>query len=481
MKDGADKEFVEAVTRSGLGSLERLPKNCQATHVFRIEGRERVLPVKFMLETLSKSWNLKDNEYRGTVVLWLTAEKRVFVCHTSSVTTPRTRSSSIIRQYQVSLQTNFITELVEQFREYSVALKDVMEFTKYKVLTREETLLRPSTNGLEAAAHEEILALIGSDHWNETPEKCRADGAFHLGDLDFSLATQTKTCTFKKDGVTLNIFHNTSGYDGMILMCRPMTRLYLGTVILPGALAPSDFKITLNSGSKYTPFLVPDTQLYTFLRGLHAAVSTSQGTYIWPSGAEVAIIDLKLVAFSSLCMPHHATDIVERQNNEWRLKVLPDFTYEAPKVQGTTVDVLMNAVRIQDKPAQIIAAHNGFSVVLAKNSGRRGRKHGSKGPYALGDFDALFVFPPDKSRYFFLIPAEALLEQNVISSGDSKGKTAIVCYLSDYVFAGLGRPPNLWTQKYCFDLRDPEVQSKTASLLERCKDWTGLIDMTDGY
>lgn len=107
-----------------------------------------------------------------------------------------------------------------------------------------------------------------------------------------------------------------------------------------------------------------------------------------------------------------------------------------PQVQMTTTDVLMNGVTIQDKPAHKQNGHNGLDVHVTKSAG-----NGSVGPYAVGDFEALFVFPPDKTRYFFLIPAKALLDQKVLSSGDSKGKTTITCYFSGYTKGSRGPTP----------------------------------------
>lgn len=96
MKDGADNEFTEAVTSSRLGSVERLPKNCQATHVFQQEGSERVLPIKFFGETSSKVWNLLQSEYRGIIVLWLTSVKHVLVCSTNDLRAGKTTTSRIL-------------------------------------------------------------------------------------------------------------------------------------------------------------------------------------------------------------------------------------------------------------------------------------------------------------------------------------------------------------------------------------------------
>lgn len=467
MKDGADKEFSEAIIQSGLGTLERLPKNCQATHVFRQEDSDHVLPLKFFLESQSRRWSLLQSKYSGIIVLWLTSYNCVLTCHSSELITGSTTSSRILDRYEVSSCTDFVSKLVATFGDYSVSLKDVLGITKYKVVSREETLSRPSTNAQEAVAHEEIIAIVGSDHWKETPEKCHADGGFFIDDPDLSLPTQTKTCTFKTDGVRLNNFHNTSGYDGMILMCRPMTRVYIGTFILPGVLAPKNLTVTLTAGSKYMPYLVQDTQLNAFLTGLHAAVADRQETYVWPSGTVVSISDLELVTHNSLCMPPNMVDIVERQNHEWRLTVLPDFKYEFPKVQGTAVDVLMNNVRIQDKPAHSSVGHTGLHVRLGRSSGKIGRKRASIIPYSSKDFDALFVFLPDRTQFFFVIPAQALMARGYLSTTTSKGKLALLCYPHNFAKSKYGKP-DLWTQQYCFDLQDPDVHAKVAVLLESC-------------
>ena len=469
MRDGADKEFVESVVKSGLGTLERLPKNCQTTHVFRQDGHEHVLPIKFFLEPPSKQWSLLSSKYRGIIVLWVTSENRVLVCHTDILQTGGTTTFRILQQYQMSLYTDFAVKLVEAFNEYSVILNDVLQLTKFKNVSREELLQRASTNGQEAAAHEEFIALVGSEHFQETPEKCRADGGFYIDDPNTTLPIQTKTCTFKKDGSGLNTFHETSGYDSIILLCRPMTRQYIGTFILPGVIAPKNLHATLTEGSKYMPYLVPDTKLYAFLTGLHATVADGQETYVWPSGTEVNISDLMLAKFTSLCMPPNMVDIVERENHEWRLKVLPDFKYDFPKVQGTAVDIIMNNVRVQDKPGHTKVYQNGLHVQLARSSGRAGRKKASIIPYAAGDFDALFVFPPDKTRFFFLIPAQALLARGYLTTASSKGKLCVYCYPSNIESGKYGRKPDLWTQQYCFDLQDPDVQTKVAALLETCK------------
>lgn len=116
---------------------------------------------------------------------------------------------------------------------------------------------------------------------------------------------------------------------------------------------------------------------------------------------------------------------------------------------------------MQDKPAYTLPDHNGYPVKLVKNAGR-GVSHGR--PYSVGDFDALFVCLPTR-QHFCLIPATALNSKGVLQDAESLGKQAIVCYLDTYVFTGKGRRPDLWTQKFCFDVKDPLLHDKVSKLL----------------
>lgn len=470
MKDGTDEKFVTTLLESGKCKVEYLPNNCQATHIIRVNGDELVMPIKYIYELESRMWNLLTSEYRGILVLWLHSHSKVLVIHTDNLTTGRTRSSSIINQYSVDTVCTFVHTILSYFDQYKSPYQDILSVTKCKIQTREERLLRPSTNGLEAAAHDEIVSLIGTEHWKETPEKCRADAIFYSNSLDSGIPIQTKSCTFKKDGKTLNLFHNTSGYDGMLLLCRPMTRVYIGTLVMPGSLAPDHVHLYLAKGSKYMSYLVPDPQLSTFLRNLSGAMRAGETTLMWPSGIHVDIMSLKMASYVSLCTPVWASDQVEQLNCKWRYETLPGIIYEIPRIQGTTVDIIMNGARVQDKSASIMRRQNGLQVSLMKNGGRRGSKRCAKMvPYALGDFDALFVFLPDRLRYFFLIPAQALMERGVLKSEHDKGKTAIICYFPSYRRGRGGRQSDNWTQQYCFDVNDPEVTTKTFNILQDCK------------
>jgi hypothetical protein len=101
-----------------------------------------------------------------------------------------------------------------------------------------------------------------------TPEKCKADFAYTTGDMGLCLPVQTKSATLKKDGKRMNAFHNTQGYENMVLICRPMRRMYVGSAVLPGSLAPKDLGLTLSDDSKYGKYIVPDPLLKEFMNGI---------------------------------------------------------------------------------------------------------------------------------------------------------------------------------------------------------------------
>lgn len=463
----ADKVFIDAVEISGRFTVQRLPSTCQATHVISIcKDNNNVIPIKLCLESKSQRWNFRG-QYVGIIVLWLTSQQKVIVCQTEELTMKGIRTKHLMTRFQLWTHDDFVQQIVFGFEKNQCILKDVLQLTKHKLLTRAEAKQLPSTHAQEAAAQDELVALLGADHYVETPEKCRADASFFVADPNYSLPIQTKSCSFRTNRKGFNNFNRAAGYQNMLLFCRPMPRLYIGTVILPSVLAPDNICLTLSKKSKYVSFIVPDTVLSAFLTQLHKAVENNQQTHIWPSGVEVDISDLKLVPHYTLCVPPGVENMLERKNFEWRLRNLPSFHYDTPKAQGTTVDVLINGVRVQDKSAFETESVYGLSLILKKNNGRKKGKYTSA-PYAIGDFDAVFAFPTVTRRYFFLIPAEALISHNVLSNGINKGKTRIRCYLPNYSYTK-GPKPDLWTQNFCFDLEDQNMHHKVALQLESCK------------
>ena len=317
---------------------------------------------------------------------------------------------------------------------------------------------------------EEVESLL-SETFLLTPEKCKADAGYCHGDEDQCIAVQMKSATFKKDGKCLNIFHNTNnGYEGMLLFCRPMRRVYIGTLVMPGSIAPTNMRVFLSENTKYVPYIVMDVQLQKFMKDLYNAVLNKDTTFRYPSGIDVDISSLQLFCFDDLCIPTCKSDQKERENRLWRHKILPDFIYDYPRIQGTTVDVIINGVRIQDKIAFQRKQQNtvAFTISISKNGGRQGRNGKPKrAPYDVGDFDALFVFLNE--QFFFLIPSKELETRGYLKSPTKDGKCGMTCYPIDYKPYEFGaRYADVWTQQYCFDTSDKDVALKVQKLLETC-------------
>ena len=166
------------------------------------------------------------------------------------------------------------------------------------------------------------------------------------------------------------------------------------------------------------------------------------------------------------CDAVNVSDQIERRSFNKRLAILNGLDYKFPKCQGTTVDVLINGIRVQDKHAAQLDDRSGFPVRLSKKAGRNGVKLDQA--YSSEDFDALFIFLPDQ-KHFTLIPSHILTHYSVFKSTHCNGKSSIVCYLSDYKFKGIGRPPSFhWTSQFCFNWTDPDIEEKVSSLLQTC-------------
>ena len=58
MESDADAEFLKSMAENDLGRVEKLPKKCQASHVFVMSGSVRVLPILFYNEPKCKVWTL---------------------------------------------------------------------------------------------------------------------------------------------------------------------------------------------------------------------------------------------------------------------------------------------------------------------------------------------------------------------------------------------------------------------------------------
>ena len=465
--------FERLVEEGGLGTLERLPKNCLATYAYRGNGCEEgmVVPLKFAAEAPSTVWQWNYGLYKGLVVLWMTSLKKFLVYDNQRYDGNKpTNSEKIVRVLpdMVRSHTDVGTLLPELAQALYQDLEEVKTKTKSAIATREEFLrLRESTFQLEADAHEELKALLGYS-MHLTPEKCKADVLFHMGAEKFCLPIQTKSATLHKRGIASNHFHNTNNYKSMLLFCRPMRRLYVGTVVMPGALAPAQFQIVLNDTSKYAAFLVPDPTLSEFIGQLYVAVRAGVKSFKWPSGQTFEISSIQLQTLAFICLPDHESGRVERESFLWRQKLLPHLRFETPRVQGTAVDVVINGIRVQDKGGCKSRSPDYFHVKICKSGGLRSGKL-TEVPYCKGDFDLLWVHVNAAKRYMFLIPEAVLIKQQILAHEGCTGKKDLMCHLPTYQAGKIGRPADPWSKEYCIDTESPNFESKIRSVLDACR------------
>lgn len=420
-KEHQESKFEKLISNDCIGFLEKLTRNNQATHVYRKNKQDEfVLDIKLIIETPSQRWNLNMSNYSGVIILWLVKDIKFMICHTGIKLGNRT--STLLNRYQDQIydQKYIRKHLIVAWNKYGKQSYDnVLKNTKYKVLSREEIKAnRPSTNLLEANAHDEIMTLLGGDSFKLTPEKCRADAGYASNNnFDKCIAIQTKSATIQPQTGKMNTFHNTSRY--------------IGTVIIPGSLIDKEnFKLEMGENTKYCKYLVPDVKLANFMKNLYVAISNNQKDLIWPSGIDVDISSIILNDFSNICIPNLSGNILENESQNWRQKKFNKLQYKYPRVQATTVDVIINGVTVQDKHGNVGKYRRGSNVMLDKNNGRGSVTR--KTPYEIGDFEALWVFLNHTRKFIFIIPASVLEARCILKSDKNNGGTSITCYHLDY-------------------------------------------------
>ena len=232
----------------------------------------------------------------------------------------------------------------------------------------------------------------------------------------------------------------------MLLLCRPMLEEPIGTLVMPGSLAPKNIGLCMTTTSKYMPYVIKDEDLRPFLERLYNAVCSNEESMIWPSGMMVRIDCIILASLASLCIPQSQMAKVDYEAYLWREATFSGFEFAKPHRQHSTVDTIINGVRVQDKVA--IDVNGRIPVSIHKRLGK------GKQPYHVGDFDALFVFTPGRENFFF-IPAKELEDRGYLASPSCKGKQTLHIYTSRYSSTKRKENwPDQWSLKYCFVSND---------------------------
>ena len=452
-----DMPFLKTIANGG-GHIAKLEGDYNATHVYwlggSLESYTQVMPLKFVKEPDNGFFWVKY--FRGVYVMWGDFDAIVF--HSSVTTAGRTDRKALLRKYrQVTCEFEDANcELIRLFHGNFQTYSDILKARKHKETTRDERVQRYLSNDyvIEKNSYELLQALVG-DNLRSTPEKCLADCAF------LPSASNTDNLQIQLKSSSNALFCSTAGYDGLLLICRSIKYANLGWLCIPGKGLPNNLE--LSPKGKYGKYLVLSDEMHRFLSELYEAKTKRERQFTWPKGNSIDITSLELLPFEQISIPRNISDIVEYEARVWRQQILPNLEYVEPRYQGSTVDMMINGVAVQDKTTKADSQSQRYHVCLNKNTGLvRGKSH--RGPYTREDFQALCILTQDRN-YIFLIPTAVLCAKGYIANDDSPGKTSLHSYSLDYVRPMTGRRPDTWTQQYCYRADDPELESKFKAAL----------------
>ena len=459
--EAVNKQLANLFPDTQSNILKALTQQDLASHTYTPNTSRPLMPLKLVVEQKQGCVALLEGKYEGLLVLWLLTGHCLLI-QRSDMPVNAWTGPQVYKFHADKLvpHSNVPTALQGWYNAvWSPSGKVYSGQTVHKTISREKALEKYGNNRLlESITQAELCGLLGP-RYKLTPEACTADGSFCGGNKDECMPIQVKSSRIAAN----NTYHfsATSGYDNMLLLCRPMPSGGHGTCVIPGYGLRSTLCLRTSSTSMYTPYLVPDRALATFIMALFSSVQDCKTTHMWPSGTVVDIRHIRLYTHEHLSTPTNAKRLIERQFSLRRNILFPDHQYTMPEVQNTPVDILIDTVRIQDKVARFHG--QGHTATLKKNAGRVCGKRTSM-PYTIEDFDALCLFTPDH-RYLFLIPAAILAARGILRSSQTCGIGSITCYVP-----GEYRPlrkitADTWTSEYAIKMEE-DAQSLFSSRLQ---------------
>ena len=326
-----------------------------------------------------------------------------------------------------------------------------------------------SCQDLEAKTNEYIKKMIGNRgiYWATPAATCSADSGFKVENIgaDKNLGLQLKVSNQSSFGNYT--FNRCNNYPGMIIICRP----------LPFEKEPSEFLVMPNDSAIATinksfqspkhhlfKFRVPQTDLVNLLINIYKARHSNESTVKWPSGAIVDVSNIKFFTEDELNTPTSEKCKKEYENTKRRERTFPTFTYAYPDTQAT-YDVEINGIRVQDKCAEE-SSSGIFSTKIVKNVGNVSNRR-QKGPYEVGDFEALFINIPDNTGAF-LLPASKLESKGILKNENYNGKQWVSAFKPGWI-CSRDRDIDMWSQEYYIDYKSPQAQNRFEEILDEIK------------
>lgn len=463
---------------SGEVIFEPIQTNFGASHVITsssLIGSDRWLPVKYMIphRASTKRAGFKfGKRYIG--IYFLNIQNNDFLIINSDLVRSTMTLCVIRREFKsqiISLSDieSFFTDYVN---EHSHLLKSKKTIPGIKFVNTSNWSPIPSeihiSQTLESLAHAEIACLLSKTQFIKMPEGCRTDSAFTNDKSDKCIAIQEKSASPQRSE-NLFQFHKTSGYETMLIVCRPMnySSTHIGSIVIPGKLVICNTINLSIKSKKWHDFLIPDDFLCQFLLELYHSIETKATTHQWPNGTVVNISGITLSSVDVLTQAQTVQCCKESQAREWRRALLPScIAIENPKINNSQVDQTINGIRVQDKFARRGSDTNGYICLIAKRGRSVDQKKKKMIPYVYGDFDLLWVFTSE-NKLFWVIPSSVLHQRGYLTSAGNNGRVSLICYSYDYVAPKAAKfLVNDWTKNYCHQVVDFDFDAITHLLAQ---------------
>lgn len=288
---------------------------------------------------------------------------------------------------------------------------------------------------------------------HKCPEGCLSDLYYGNGDLVLPLQLKSSNHIPKCGDFNIKCGGN---YGKMIVLLRHLTA-EKGTFVIPGNILPKTV-ICGKWNGKYQKYLVSDDDLVDFIDKLYHAIKLRQNTCQWPGGDTIKISALNLWENNTAMIPVQKLHKQEREYFVHRTVNFPKLIYTLPKKDGSCIDVIINNVNIQDKVATL-SPNNSYHLRLNKSNGRK-----KKQPYKHGDFDALWIYLPDK-KTFYLIPSDILLSHDYFQTDNCVGKQTL-CWVPANTDK---KSNNYWIKNYRYRYQQKGIEEKIIDILEKIK------------
>jgi hypothetical protein len=216
------------------GYLEKLSSNHQGDYIFKFNINDELgISIKYMVEQPSKIWTF-GSKFDKIHILEFEDESEYIIISKDEILKKQVRTYNFKEIYASKFIK--IDQIISELHKYENFLQtpgDIKLMQKRNKLSRKENVkIYGGAHRLEAKSIEQLSNIL-QNKLLRTTECCLADMAYYKDDVKKTIAIQIKTSSIFKNRY---YFHNCYKYDGMLLFCRPSSKIKEGTLIIPGGI-----------------------------------------------------------------------------------------------------------------------------------------------------------------------------------------------------------------------------------------------------